>query len=157
MEPTCLTLTVLKVTLMEIQQQIAFTIGTCRWGPEQWPDVWGGNQWLFHSPEAKCRCCPDCNRLEPPLPYPSKAWPAAESSWGRNRRGGERRSKNVLGGGRKMIVICLFLCSILQGPQYKKNIWMGQPVTLSACSRLPWLSTHPLYLFHILSCYYHRF
>lgn len=86
-------------------------LGTCRLGPERWPDVWDGNQWLFHSPAAVCRCFPDCNRPEPPPPCPSEAGPAAVSSWGQSRRGGGggRRSKNVQGGSGGMIVICSLL------------------------------------------------
>lgn len=75
----------------------AFIADTCRWGPGRWPDVWGGNQWLYHSPVAVCRCCPGCNRPGPPLLCPSKAWPAAEFSWGQKQRRRRKKVKECLG------------------------------------------------------------
>lgn len=140
---------------MEIKQQISFMAHTCHWGPEQWPDVWGGNQWLSHSPAVVCRCCPDCNRPGPPLLCPSEAWPAAESSWGRNRRGG-RRSKNVEGGSRSMIVICyflLFLCCNFPWASVSRKCWSKglntcNKLMLHVCTRL-WLFKNDCVLYII--------
>lgn len=93
---------------------------TCRWGPEQLPDVWGDNQWLAHSPEGVCRCCPDCNRLGPPLPCLSKAWPAAESSLGQARVGDQvtERLKKVQWNNSYPIFFLLIwsLCYFLRSP-----------------------------------------
>lgn len=134
-------------------QQMAFMADTCRWGPEQLPDVWGGNQWLSHSPAVVCRCCPDCNRPGPPLPCPSKAWPAAESSWGQNRRGG-RRSRNVWGGCRRMMVIWSFLyslCCYFPRTSLSRKCWRkGFKTWIQLASALEQLQKKQLYICVVL-------